>query len=210
MFDMNAVDADEHLVYKDFADAFDSGWTNEGKPVSTQEPAGNDDLQIVAMTQLHSYVHRIRQNGDAFVQANAASDLSGGRAGADSEYVAVTDQFSRNETDAAFFSTALSFLFVIVGDVTEWFVKEWLNGNGAAVAATQESVLLEFSEIAADGRRRHLVVFGQRGHRDLTGTQQFLQNHLSASLGRRGIFAHLFSLQCNSSTDYTDCFKKSA
>src|SRR5215213_1597723 len=195
MFDMNAVDADEHLVYKDFADAFNSGWTNECEPVSTQESACNDDLQIVAVTQLHSHVHGVRQNRDAFMQANAASDLSRGRAGADSEDVAVADQFSRDKTDATFFSTALSLLFVIVGDVTKRFVKEWLNGNSAAVAAAQESALFQFTEIAADGRRRHLQAFGQRGHRDLTGSQQFLQNHLSATLGRRGIFRHLWLRQ---------------
>src|ERR1044071_826272 len=59
MFDVNAIDAAEYLVDKDPADAFDSAWSNEREPVSTQKSPRNDDLQISAMTQLHRHVHGI-------------------------------------------------------------------------------------------------------------------------------------------------------
>ncbi len=39
MFDVDAVNANEYLVYENLADTFDSCRTNEREPVSTQKSA---------------------------------------------------------------------------------------------------------------------------------------------------------------------------
>ena len=51
MFDVDAVNADEHLVHKDLAHTFDSCGPNQREPVSAQESARNNHLQIIAVTQ---------------------------------------------------------------------------------------------------------------------------------------------------------------
>src|ERR1700741_2040694 len=161
MFDVDAVDADEYLVYKDLADTFDCGWTNQREPVSTQKSSGHDDLQIVAVTQFHRHVDCIRQNCDSLMKTNAAGDLRRGCSRADRENVAIANQFGRDQTDATFFGAALSFLFVIGGSMAKRFIKQWLNSYCAAVAATKESALLKLAEIPANGRRRNLQAVGQ-------------------------------------------------
>src|SRR4030095_6018188 len=143
MLDMNAIDAYEYLVDEDFTDALDSAWTNQCKPVSTQKSAGNNDLEIVAVTQLHRHIHRIRQNCDSLVKANATGNLRRCGSGADGEDVAVADQFGCDEADATFFRAALSFLFVIGRNVTKRLVKRRLNRYCAAMAAPQKTTLLK-------------------------------------------------------------------
>ena len=91
MLDVYAIDADEYLVHKDLADAFDRRWTNEGEPVSTKKSAGNDHLQIIAMTQLHRHVHRIRQNRDPLMKADTTRHLCRRRTRADREDLAIAN-----------------------------------------------------------------------------------------------------------------------
>ena len=183
MFDVDAVDADEYLVNEDLADVFDRPWSNQGEPVATKKSACNDDFQIVAVTQLHRNVHRIRQNSNSFMETNAARNLRRGRASTDREDVTIADQFRRQQTDTTFFSAALSLLLVVVGNMTKGFIQQRLNGNSAAMTASQESALFEVAEIATDRSGRHLEAFRERKHGDLTRTQQFLEDFLGASLG---------------------------
>src|SRR5690242_8546010 len=135
MFDVDSIDTDENLVDEDLADAFDCRRTNEREPVATQKSAGDDHLQIVAVTQLHRDIHGIRQNRNSLVKTNTACNLRRCSSGADREDVSIADQFSGDKTDATFFCAALPLLLVVVRDVSKRFVKQRLHGNSAAVAA---------------------------------------------------------------------------
>src|ERR1043166_9243725 len=176
MFDVNAVDADEYFVDEDLADALYSGWTNECEPVSTQETASNDHLQIGAMTQLHRDIHSVRQDRDSFVKTNAACNLRGSRTGANSEDVTVADQLRGEETDATFLGAALAFLLVIVGDVTKRLVEKWLNGHGAPMTAPQESAMFQLAQVPPNSPGGYPQPFCQSQHRDFAGAEQFLQD----------------------------------
>src|ERR1041385_5490955 len=197
MFYVDAIDTDENFVDKDLANAFDCRRPNEREPVATQKSAGDNDLQMVAVTQLHRDIYGIRQHGDSFMKTNAACDLRRRGSRADREDVSVADQFRGDETYATFFCAALPLLLVVVRDVTKRFVKQRLHRHSAAVAATQQSALFQLAEVAADRRGRHLQSFSEWKDSDLTGAQQFLQNQLSASLIRSGFVRHLRNLWMN-------------
>src|SRR5690349_21370725 len=137
MFDVDPIHADEYLVYEDLPDAFNCPRSNEREPVATQEAACDNDLQIVAVTQLHRHVYSIRQNGNSFVKTDAACTLRRRGSGADSEDVSIAYQLRRDETDATSFCAALPLLLMVVRGVTKRLIKQWLDGNSGAVAAAQ-------------------------------------------------------------------------
>ena len=135
--DVDPINAYENLVYKDLTNAFNCRRTNEREPVAAQESARDDDLQIVAVTQLHSHIHSIRQNCNSFMKTDAAGNLRRGGSGADSEDVSIAYQFRCDQTNATFFRAALPLLLVVVRDVTKRLIEQRLNRNCAAVAAAK-------------------------------------------------------------------------
>jgi hypothetical protein len=89
MFDVDPIHAYEYLVDEDLTDAFNGSRSNESEPVAAQKAPGDDDLQIIAVAQLHRHVNSIRQNGDSFVKTYAARNLRRCGSGADREDVAI-------------------------------------------------------------------------------------------------------------------------
>src|SRR5215207_6387522 len=149
MFDVDSINSHEYFVYEDLANTLDSGWSNQREPVSTQESACKNDLQIITVTQLHSHVHRIRQHGNSFMETNGACYLRRGCSGANCEDVTIAYKFSRNQTNAAFLGSLLPLLLVKRRCMSKRLIQETLNRYGAAMTATQQAAPLELGEIPA-------------------------------------------------------------
>ena len=180
---VDAVDADEEDVDKDAAHAGDGGGADEGEPVAAEMAAGDEDLNVFAVAELHGDVDGVGDDGDAAEGVEAADNFRGGGSGGEGDGVAGGDELRGGEGDAALFVGEAADLILEGAVVAEGLVEERLDGDGSAMGAAEEAGRFKVLQVAADGGKRDIEFVAQ----GLDGGRACVAELLEDDRGPRGL-----------------------
>ncbi len=152
---VDAIDSDEKRIDEYPAHGLHGRRPDHRKPISAQMTSGHEDINILAVAQLHGYVHGIGNNGDAILRAQVAYYLCRGCACGECDGFSRHDEFGGCMGNAALFVRITANLVLKRPVMPEGLIEKWLNGQCASVGAPKQTPHLQVLQISPHRGHRH-------------------------------------------------------
>lgn len=173
---VDAVGSDEEGLDEHLLHALDGGGAYEGEPVAPEMAASDEDINVLAFGELHGDIDGVGDDGDVVIERKATDDFERGGAGGQSDTLTFLNEGGGSAADAALFVGELPEVSLEGAVVLEGLVEEGFDGDGAAMGALEQAILLELVEIAADGDDRSSELGAESFDSDGAGAAEFVED----------------------------------